>query len=527
VKTKERPHDRALPGRAFFTRDDLAPRRRDGGVDEEARVDGVTARGHLSSRRSGRTRSVHHGLDVTALAGLIAVGEWLWLAAKVLEAEMPNDGRGRPRQHGVADILLYAQLTKVFRSVMAVERFLSNQHNWRLLSDAVATAWPDDPSRRLHSAPPSRYQYFYVRRKYISIETLDEIEEISKRLAIEQALRTGLFDPTVGSAFEPHKLQMAVSDGTWELAQTNASSTPRLDKVTGERVTRRHDPDAYHYHDGSKPVGNMLVFMGAPGRLPGTSVILNAAYTAGRKEQDSDVAARMAIEAKKSLPGLRGLAHDKSATGKHREELLANAIVLINGLPMGKGGKLLSHLLGELTFRIKANGGCEKMAVWTIDGHPCIEVHDGNEMVYLKLERLKNLPRHRRRSNRIILYAEWAVPDHPLAPRRLRKAHTMIRHNSTPAEIAESKMIARHLLLISPHDPLYAPLYGTREFAESINNAYKQCFVNHRARSIGLKNRRLDALGFITVFNYESLLMWKKHTGGDISRWFGHHDPYG
>ncbi len=528
MRTKERTRDRALPDKPYFTRADLAPRRKDGSVDEEPRVDGVSARGQVSGIRGERTRSVHHGYDVTVLAEVCAVGVWLWEARDRVVAAIPDHGRGRPRECGVADALLYVELAKLFKSFYAVERFVKNRRNWRRLCRAVETAWPNDPSRRLCERPPTRFQFFYLRRNYVSSEVVEELEGIAVRLAGEQATHTGLFDLSLGSEFEPHKAQMAASDGTWELAQTNATSEPYLNRVTGELITRRHDPDAYTYHDRSKPVGNMLVFQSAPGVLPGTSVVLNASYTAGRHEQDSDVAIRMAIDAKKRLPGLRGLAHDKSATGKHREEAFANDIVLINSLPSAPGAMLINHLLGEFHFKHKSSSRDKtKFAIWAIDGHPCIEVHDGNEMVYLQLKRRRHLPRRRHRSGRTILYAEWEIPDLPMVDRELRGATTTLRHNSTTKELKVNKLVSRHLLLISRYDPLYHVLYGTREFAESVNHAYKQCFVNQRARSLGLKNRRLDVLGFTTVFNYESLLMWRKHTGGDISRWFGNYDPDG
>lgn len=126
-----------------------------------------------------------------------------------------------------------------------------------------------------------------------------------------------------------------------------------------------------------------------------------------------------------------------------------------------------------------------------------------------------------------MLYAEWIVPDHPLVPRHLRGATVSLRHDSTADELERDELVGRHLLLISPYDPCYRELFGVREFSESVNHDYKRRFVNNRARSFGLARRRLDVLGYIAAFNIESLVMWRKKTGGDISRWLGCYEPPG
>lgn len=113
-----------------------------------------------------------------------------------------------------------------------------------------------------------------------------------------------------------------------------------------------------------------------------------------------------------------------------------------------------------------------------------------------------------------------------MAPSRPRNAKVWLRHNSTQAELDAGILVSRHLLLISPSDPLYDALYGRRELAESFNNNFKQRFINQRARSLGLPCRSLDVLGFVTVYNMESLAMWLKVTGADCSAWFGCYDPF-
>lgn len=111
----------------------------------------------------------------------------------------------------------------------------------------------------------------------------------------------------------------------------------------------------------------------------------------------------MALRAKEALPGFRGLAADGSSTAKRREAYFGAGITLINSLRHGKDGKYLSHRLGPMRFRGSSNGQVEELMVWTVDGQPCIEVHDGNEPVYLKLERGKHQPRRRKRGGRCIL----------------------------------------------------------------------------------------------------------------------------
>lgn len=80
-------------------------------------------------------------------------------------------------------------------------------------------------------------------------------------------------------------------------------------------------------------------------------------------------------------------------------------------------------------------------------------------------------------------------------------------------------------MVIPPSDPDFGRLYRTRSDVESTNHHIKQALPDKRAATVGLKRQQLNHNGYQIHCIITALAHWHKRTGGDLTPWFGQHQP--
>jgi hypothetical protein len=119
------------------------------------------------------------------------------------------------------------------------------------------------------------------------------------------------------------------------------------------------------------------------------------------------------------------------------------------------------------------------------------------------------------------------ISDQPGVPQRLRRARTMMRHNSDATERRMNTRRTRSLRPIPENDADFSALYGLREDTESMHNHLKQPMWNRRARTVGMQRQRINHHAYQTRTNLTALIAWSSRTNRDVSVWLGQWRPPG
>ena len=492
-------------------------------VSLAVRIDGQSGVGGV---RHGRVRKTNSTIDpmspLEAIEAVVVLAP-LWDIAA--EFDRPRNGPGRPLETIPFCILLVEVLAGEERSVMATVRLLRDKWFWTRLRAAVALAWPDHPERRLPELPPSREQYLYFRKTRLEFnDAIARIRELLREMSIEMALSIGICDPTAGSVTHPLTSQVLAGDATSVRALFNTAAEDAVDKVTGEILTRRFDPDAVKYHNEGEKCGFQLVSVLARNPHPRERTVIDQEIKP-RGVGDATVFTDMALVIAKRMTGARATTYDGAMHAGDYDRTLSAGLIPVTKTQLTKTGAQVRLNLGEYAFR-KRDTTTVNQIIMAIHGSPCIHVPtaQGREQVTL-VRRQTKIREHA--DGTCTIGGFWLVPNEPVVPKHLRDAEVWINHNSTADEILRKKPKTRALRVIPETDPDYGPLFGVREDTESMHNHMKRPLINDRVRSVGLHRVRLNFHGYQIRTNITAVLAHHYRTGASVERWFGAWHPPG
>lgn len=484
-----------------------------GDMSVEERQDGPAFEPNPYSSKSSRDATgprLH--LSNPARLELVVRDDGIWKIVEaliaILEASTPTRRLGRKRESGVFDIVLFGVATWVYGSWLAVHDNMADPETWGRLVRAAEDAWPDHPQRRLSPSPPNRWKHYRARQSYLNDYLCDVMAEKYRGVAAEAAVGMGMFDPTSGSFTRPAKTQLVQGDGTWVSAASKIHRSKAFDAKTGK--TRRHDPNADHYHDKKDKKyragpGRMLVKIIVHNSNTQERIILDTvampprSHPARKGRNDADFAVDMFLrfieENPETTKGAHGLIYDMAIDSEAIDRLQdagRHAIAKVSRIP---GGDYSSVNLGMHDFKT-VDGGSFSRKVIGADGSTSVRYVDGDgNGVLVELERVQT--KRNRRKDSTAIYSEYRIPDEPVVNRDHVGATTWVRHNSTPAERQTNphRRRTRALRTVAESEPAFK-VYGARQTTESSNSDLKRRLPEKRLRTYNDTDLRLDMLTY-------------------------------
>ena len=438
----------------------------------------------------------------------------LWGKAGDFDAEIAAAVRGRPgrrKRYQIVQMLAVDCAERKCGSARAVIRELADPVTWRRLRLAVEAAWPDHPERRLAYRPISRSQYWRGRERYLETD-----DGRHKAWTDETSVRVGRWMGMLagGSRTHPETYDVVYGDGSWMNALYAADP---LTAAPGQRF----DPDAVAYHKNRQSgVGRQWVVTLFRNPPAGERIIASISPQQAHHSTDADTFAEDIARLSRDCPGFAegaiGACYDGAMHAKPRMILHDLGIVPID--KTRRNAPIVQ--LGARTVTLP-DGTETNVNIFAVDGAPAIAVSGGRGRHHLKLRRTRTYIRPNRAAPGA-LYNDWTIPDHPLAA-NLAGGTLAIRHN--PADPEEHLKLAKALRVIPPSDPDFDRLYSLRADVESTNHHIKQALPDKRARTVGLKRQQLNHNGYQIHCIITALAHWHKRTGGDLTHWFGQHQP--
>lgn len=482
------------------------------------------------SERAKTRAPLHSRGQVLALIFCFAP---LWEIAEQIEAEIAAaeaNRAGRRRAYPIMALLIWDVALWVYGSARAVDRELQDPRLWRTLRRAVKRAWPDRRRWRLPKRPISRSQYHRGRERHLKPRDA-QLTAWAEKVAAEAAVFMGMLE-TAADPTRPLSHNTVYGDATWVKALLAADPRPRLDTATGELVLPRCDPDArpYHTHTGTG-VGHQAVLALIRGPHPGERIILSALLNhPGRSDATAftDKILELAERDPRLAAGLTAAVYDGALHAPDMIRLLNAGVVPVAKVHHNQGGAPAAANLGPADITLP-DGTRTTAELAAVDGTPAIISADhAGRPAYIPLIRTKTRIR-RNKHHPAAVNTRWRIPttsDNPESAALagpLTGATLGIRHN--PPNPREALRINRALRVIPPSDDDYDRLYGLREDAESTNNHLKERLRHGRAPTIGTHRLQLNLTGYQIHTLITALTNWHHRTGGDITRWFGQHQP--
>ena len=464
----------------------------------------------------------------------------LWDLALQLEAiiEATAHGRaGRRREYKVIDALLFEIMAWNFDTYLQVSDNFADEDYWRIFTQAVAVAYPDEPKMRLSDKAISRDQHYRFRKRYLSDHLIGVMHNMIDQASIEAALSMGMLNPHLGSLTNPDPSSFITGDGCWVPALTSLTRHDAVDPVTGE-ILGRFDRHALPYRtsDNEKATspGYLLVMLLARNPYKKERVVLSnrlkSAYNPEVNRNDATIAVDMILDLLEKCPGLRaglvGMVYDMALSTADFDRLLDAGLIPVSKVPRTKTrkpkkGKIAAKNLGKYAFKAK-DGTAQDLIITAVNGTPCITCPDGDGVdcyVPLKLRQVRKTGRR----GRPLINTLWVVADKTLVPARLQGAVARIRHNPTKHERDSGKSHSRALRILPESDERFDDIFGRREDSESANSDLKNRLWNSRCRTMSHNSVEFNNISYQIHTLITALVAYHNRTGADMSRWFGQH----
>ena len=438
----------------------------------------------------------------------------------------------------IEPLVIAAARTMLEMSWRNTVNFLSDPELWSRMAQALETAYPNHPNRRLYSEPLTWNQFQHYRRGHWDEDTLEKLKDSLTEASLEALNYMGGFstDTKVGNQTHPHKTQTATGDGSWFRARHQATPQER-DEAAALGITILCNDDSRHYHDEE-----------LSGDCRGYHEVMNTWHSGHRQERlllsfdfadagetDATVSVRMAREMKAKYPhltkGFLGMEYDMRASAPNADDLLDAGILPITKVSETAKGKSSANL-GEHVFTLtsgtKEHPHQERRRVMACDGNPVIEIVDAQGIIhYEPLVRTKTYAR--KYPHRTTFYNDYVVRDRPIVPPHLVGATVSIRLNSTPEERNAKPRHRRRTLALRPiseFDEDFDRLYGGRQDSESNFSDVKRILL-HYGRVPAETKRALTVcfLSYGFKLLVTSLFAYHQRTGASLKGWFGDHPP--
>ena len=437
---------------------------------------------------------------------------------------------GRPRQHTVADWVVFWLAAEIHGGVRRAHDELGDPVTWGRIHEEVAEQQPRSPEQRISAHPISRFQYSRFLDRYLGPDQLAVMGSISTANAVKTAVEVGLFDNAKGSRTRPDPGNCLTGDGTIINTMFNPPKR-RADTETGEITHSRHDPDGRHHYDNKTHTSDGDAECDMCSRAPnknrrkpsldrrGSYEAVSAVVQSGERqgrvildmrltqdgETEASVFTDMVLDLRKSPEveaGLQAVAYDMALHSVDTDRLLDEGIIVVNKLPLVKGKKIKRRAVRNQTLKLP-DGTTTNTSVHFVNGTPCLKRFDADtEEWYLKLDRISTQINQQKAKK--VIYTQWRVPRHPLAG-DLADATLRIRHNSTKEERLSNNRRSLYSRPIPESDPCFDTLFGIRENAESNNENLKARLRNKRARSVGRIRNHLNLIAYQLIENDKTL----------------------
>jgi hypothetical protein len=425
--------------------------------------------------------------------------------------QIPDKGPvGRPRKYPAFMWILFHALRKsgVWRSSRQIEAELAHPHIWGFIREKVQERFPEDPSMWLPAEPMRRCHYAYARRYLKDPAVLESQRRVGRERAVALARKIELLDPDgPGSLTHPDPSRVIQADGKviTPLYKAKPGDT-RVDRVTGEVLPVRYDPDASSHVQGD---GNMVwgsKFVIASTRSEHDRVILDVAYVpTGRGTGGEPAVAMDCFEQLAGLaPGVQAVAYDMALRGKHIDRIMREfGWLAVTRVPAAqnrsnrRGQRTGPYVEKERLIEVRTlpDGGDRSISLYARAGALGIdEVNEVGDRALVPLQRTKTVRRGNKRGG-YRFYNEYRLPP--------EQGDAELRVRLTGDEEDERKGLnrAENLRAIPPSDPDFARLYARRNDAESINRAVEDSLYLGRAQSVGHLGQLADLIGFALVVN--------------------------
>ena len=398
-----------------------------------------------NSERNVKGEGLGWGEDEN-LSSLVA-NSLLWELRELIENAIRavfGDRRksGRPRKHTAAEWLLFQVAVFIYGSLRATNRnlntinrnwkFPTEQKKWNMLRQVAEQAWPDHPNRRLSKEPPTRDNEYYFRKTYMNPWVINRLQKAATGASLEAARFIDLLDPTTGSISRPDPTQIVAGDGTLTLA---ALKNPPPGKPE-HKPKHRCDPGVRPMPGQEKGYCYCVVAAVVRGPHRQERIPLFAEILDEPGQSDANLFTNKIIQIRQDFPhltqGIRAVTYDMAMRSADCDRLMDHGILPVSKTPRTSQGKTAAVNLGPGTFKT-AHSEFEENIV-ALNGTPTILVFDGTGHPYYQpLQRTRTqIKKPGKRTRKHIVYTQWEIPDHPVAPQHMIGAITWIRNNSTP-----------------------------------------------------------------------------------------------
>lgn len=423
----------------------------------------------------------------------------LYELAKLVPQREPGEV-GRPRDFPDYMLLLFDALISVYGSARKVEAELSHRHVWHFIRRLVKKVHKGDQSMWLPPQRYKRYHYDYGRNRYLTNPViLEQLQELHRKIAGEQACELGLVDPEGDGSFtHPSLDRLLYADGKAVAPLYKAApGTTKVNKETGEirEVRFEADADLHFQGDGETAWGVKFVITAVRSSDIHGRIVLDARHCP-EKGGEAKYAMNAFRDLTPVLPGCQGVIYDTALRGVHHAEIMrelgwlsinrvqAAEVITRDGKPVKRVEKathIEDKVINDKTVRLFARGG----AICTA------ELDHNGEQLLTELKRIKTI-RRQDKSGAFRWYNEYALGDGDTV---------IVRLDTTTEDIARKLNRSENVRQIPPSDPDFKRVYSRRSDAESINRGLDDSMWLGRAHSKGARRQSVNLLGYALMVN--------------------------
>ena len=504
----------------------------------------------LAQRRARKVKGEREKLDEfeLVLLGLSSPQHWdcvAYLAEHAKEHIKTSIKPGRPREHTVADWVLFWRVADIAGGLRKADDILTNYTNWLQAREVVANmaeqhGWTDK-QWELSDKPMNRNKFDRFLDRYIGPEQVLELRKITRGNALGDARTVGLFPAAAGTTPTLNRLRSVYGDGC-EYKTMFDPRRQRVDKDTGEVTYTRHDPEAmpHHHHQFEEDpyTGEVTCKLcasnkqnakskgGLDGPLMYEEVTLATRIDErqGRLLLDGDLRDEGETDANRFTDMVLDFKHSDSELAEMPlvaiydmrlnstdfDRLQDDGNIVIRKVAKDPGDKTKIRALHDQTLTL-ADGSKQTRDVHVARGTPTLKEYDGDAV-----ECLIEMTREKIQINRLVnskaLYTEWRVADVPLAG-DFAGAMVRISHNSTQEERESDRRRSVFLRVCPESCPEHRDFFGLREDAESINSTAKSRLQDDRFRYRGRIRNRLARIAHRQNENDKSMYSYLKRRG--------------
>ena len=457
----------------------------------------------------GRAGAKPDGLSALEKIEAILANPAVYELGELIPLPDPTLG-GRPRDYPAWTLILWEALLSVFGSARQVEAELAHPLIWQLVRHHVRRNNPHRPDRHLPVRPMRRHHYLYGRTRHLARpDVVAALAQRHRQLAAGQARQIGLLDPDgPGSWTHPDLSRMLHADGKViaPLFRAKPGDT-RVNRTTGEIITRRAEPDAGLHWQGTGEAAWGTKFVLVAARTPNARGRIILDVDPVPKPGGEAAAAMSCFERLAPLcPGAQGVIYDTALRGVHHQRLLRHlGLVPVNKVTAKKTSATKARR-NSAEQRVEKSVHLETKTIRRNDGSTStIELYarggsvgigrllDTGDLDFVPLRRART---HRNgTSGRFRWYNDYRLPTWA------GSGTVTVRLHGNAEDDKRGLNRTENVRPIAADDADFAKLYARRNDAESINRHLDDTLWLGRAHSVGHARQHVNLIGFAISVN--------------------------